>query len=49
MGEEFSTGDIRHQHVNVEVILKGGVEVYDKGVTDTCEDKAFSVDVFYLS
>ena len=47
--EEFTSRDVGQQHVNVEAVLEGGVEIDDERVSDTGHDVAFSIDVFHLS
>ena len=47
--EEFSSGDVGQQHVDVEAVLKGGVEIDDERMPHTRHDVTFCVDMFHLS
>ena len=49
MREEFSAGDVGHQHVDIQAILKGGVEVDNEGMTDAREDISLRVDMLNLT
>jgi hypothetical protein len=47
--EEFSSGNVGQQHVDVEAVLEGGIEIDDERMSNTRHDVAFRVDVFHLS
>ena len=47
--KELSTGDVRHQHVNIQAVLESCVEVDDEGVMDAGKDVSFGVHMFNLS
>ena len=47
--EEFTSGNVGQQHVDVEAVLEGGVEVDNERMSNTRHDVAFRIDVFDLS
>lgn len=47
--EEFSAGDVRQEHVDVEAVLEGGIEIDDKRVPHAGHDVPFRVNMLHLS
>ena len=47
--EEFPSGNVGQEHVDVEAVLKGGIEIDDERVPDAGHDVAFRVDMLHLS
>ena len=47
--EELSSGDVGQQHVDVEPILEGGIEIDDERMPNTRHDVTFRINVFHLS
>ena len=49
VSEEFASGNVGQEHVNVEAVLEGGIEIDDEGVPHAGHDVAFRVNVLHLS
>jgi hypothetical protein len=49
VGEELATGDIGKEHVDIQVVLEGGIEVDDERVVDAAKDVALCLDMFDLA
>ena len=47
--EKLATGNVGQEHVDVQGVLEGCVEINDKGVSYAREDVALSSDVLHLA
>ena len=46
--EEFASGNVREQHVDVEAVLESGIEIDDERMPHARHDVAFGIYVFHL-
>jgi hypothetical protein len=49
VGEEFTTGNIGHEHVDVQAVLKSRTEIYDERMPDARQDITLGVDMLDLA
>lgn len=46
--EEFATWNVRQEHIDIDLVLVGGMQFDDKWMSYTLKDNSLRVDVFHL-